>query len=131
MIMTGGPPVHLVGPIADKVIRGLRVNTLFTGAHSSFALAVPYPQFAGSCHQPALIYLLLTCASSWQTTKWDSTSLSLLLISQIDTTLPIRYNGPRWKQTSSLVEASCDCSKPSGRAAASEKPVIYVENVRF
>lgn len=110
VIMTGGAVTRsnsLVGPIADKVIRGLRVNTLFTGAHSvSLPRGFLTPNSLEAATNSALISIADLCIVLADHTKWDSTSLSLFAdFSQIDTVITdSALNGPRRKQTSSLVK---------------------------
>ncbi|MFC2663852.1 MAG: DeoR/GlpR family DNA-binding transcription regulator [Scardovia wiggsiae] len=110
VIMTGGAVTRsnsLVGPIADKVIRGLRVNTLFTGAHSvSLPRGFLTPNSLEAATNSALISIADLCIALVDHTKWDSTSLSLFAdFSQIDTVITdSALSGPRRKQTSSLVK---------------------------
>lgn len=90
VIMTGGVVTRsnsLVGPIANKVIDGLRVNTLFLGAHS---VSVPRgfltPNSLESATNSALISITETCIVLADHTKWESASLSLFAdFSQVDT----------------------------------------------
>ena len=110
MIMTGGAVTRsnsLVGPIADKVIRGLRVNTLFTGAHSvSLPRGFLTPNSLEAATNSALISIADLCIALVDHTKLDSTSLSLFAdFSQIDTVITdSALSGPRRKQTRSLVK---------------------------
>ena len=110
VIMTCGAVTRsnsLVGPIADKVIRGLRVKTLFTGAHS-FSLPRGFltPNSLEAATNSALISIADLCIALVDHTKWDSTSLSLFAdFSQIDTVITdSALSGPRRKQTRSLVK---------------------------
>ena len=90
VIMTGGVVTRshsLVGPIADKVIQGLRVNTLFLGAHS---VSVPRgfltPNSLEAATNSALISIADMSVVLADHTKWEGTSLSLFAdFSQIDT----------------------------------------------
>lgn len=81
VIVTGGVlsrSSSLVGPIADKVISSLRVNTLFLGTHSvSMPRGFLTPNSLESATDAALINIADRRIVLADHTKWDNTSLSM------------------------------------------------------
>ncbi|MBW3087622.1 DeoR/GlpR transcriptional regulator [Bifidobacterium sp. 82T24] len=81
VIVTGGVLTRsnsLVGPIADKVISSLRVNTLFLGTHSvSMPRGFLTPNSLESATDAALINIADRKIVLADHTKWDNTSLSM------------------------------------------------------
>ena len=81
VIVTGGVITRsncLVGPIADKVVESLRVNTVFLGTHS---VSVPrgflMPNSLEAATDMALMDIADRAIILTDHTKWSSTSLSL------------------------------------------------------
>lgn len=81
VIVTGGVLTRsnsLVGPIADKVISSLRVNTLFLGTHSvSLPRGFLTPNSLESATDAALIAIADRSVILADHTKWNNTSLSM------------------------------------------------------
>lgn len=81
VIVTGGVLTRsnaLVGPIADKVISSLRVNTLFLGTHSvSMPRGFLTPNSLESATDAALISIADRSIVLADHTKWENTSLSM------------------------------------------------------
>ena len=92
VIVTGGVITRsnsLVGPIADKVIASLRVNTVFLGTHS---VSVPrgflMPNSLEAATDSALMSISDRTIILTDHTKWSSTSLSLFArFNQVDTVI--------------------------------------------
>lgn len=92
VIVTGGVITRsnsLVGPIADKVIASLRVNTVFLGTHS---VSVPrgflMPNSLEAATDMAMMNIADRTVILTDHTKWSSTSLSLFArFDQIDTVI--------------------------------------------
>ena len=88
VIVTGGV-ISLVGPIADKVIASLRVNTVFLGTHS---VSVPrgflMPNSLEAATDMAMMDIADRTIILTDHTKWSSTSLSLFArFDQVDTVI--------------------------------------------
>ena len=92
VIVTGGVITRsnsLVGPIADKVIASLRVNTVFLGTHS---VSVPrgflMPNSLEAATDMAMMDIADRTIILTDHTKWSSTSLSLFArFDQVDTVI--------------------------------------------
>ena len=86
VIVTGGVITRsnsLVGPIADKVIASLRVNTVFLGTHS-----VSMPNSLEAATDMAMMDIADRTIILTDHTKWSSTSLSLFAkFDQVDTVI--------------------------------------------
>ena len=90
VIVTGGVITRsnsLVGPIADKVIASLRVNTVFLGTHSvSVPRGLLMPNSLEAATDMAMMNIADKTIILTDHTKWESTSLSLFAhFDQIDT----------------------------------------------
>ena len=81
VIVTGGVITRsnsLVGPIADKVVESLRVNTVFLGTHSvSIPRGFLMPNSLEAATDMALMDIADRTIILTDHTKWSSTSLSL------------------------------------------------------
>ena len=85
VIVTGGVITRsnsLVGPIADKVVASLRVNTVFLGTHS---VSIPRGFLMPNSLEAATDMAMMDIADR---TKWSCTSLSLFArFDQVDTVI--------------------------------------------
>jgi DeoR/GlpR family transcriptional regulator of sugar metabolism len=79
----------LVGPIADKVIESLRVNTVFLGTHSvSMPRGFLMPNSLEAATDMAMMDIADRTIILTDHTKWSSTSLSLFArFEQVDTVI--------------------------------------------
>ena len=89
VIVTGGVITRsnsLVGPIADKVVESLRVNTVFLGTHSvSIPRGFLMPNSLEAATDMALMEIADRTIILTDHTKWSSTSLSLFArFNQVD-----------------------------------------------
>ena len=92
VIVTGGVITRsnsLVGPIADKVIASLRVNTVFLGTHSvSIPRGFLMPNSLEAATDMALMDIADRTIILTDHTKWSCTSLSLFAsFDQVDTVI--------------------------------------------
>lgn len=92
VIVTGGVITRsnsLVGPIADKVVASLRVNTVFLGTHSvSIPRGFLMPNSLEAATDMALMEIADRTIILTDHTKWSSTSLSLFArFDQVDTVI--------------------------------------------
>ena len=92
VIVTGGVITRsnsLVGPIADKVIASLRVNTVFLGTHSvSMPRGFLMPNSLEAATDMAMMDIADRTIILTDHTKWSSTSLSLFAkFDQVDTVI--------------------------------------------
>lgn len=90
VIVTGGVITRsncLVGPIADKVVASLRVNTVFLGTHSvSLPRGFLMPNSLEAATDMAMMDIADRTIIITDHTKWSSTSLSLFArFDQVDT----------------------------------------------
>lgn len=91
VIVTGGVTTcsnSLVGPIADKVVASLRVNTVFLGTHS---VSIPrgfMPNSLEAATDMAMMDIADRTIILTDHTKWSCTSLSLFArFDQVDTVI--------------------------------------------
>ena len=92
VIVTGGVTTRsnsLVGPIADKVVASLRVNTVFLGTHSvSIPRGFLMPNSLEAATDMALMDIADRTIILTDHTKWSCTSLSLFArFDQVDTVI--------------------------------------------
>ena len=92
VIVTGGVTTRsnsLVGPIADKVIASLRVNTVFLGTHSvSIPRGFLMPNSLEAATDMAMMGIADRTVILTDHTKWSCTSLSLFArFDQVDTVI--------------------------------------------
>ncbi|RFT28859.1 DeoR family transcriptional regulator, partial [Gardnerella vaginalis] len=92
VIVTGGVITRsnsLVGPIADKVVSSLRVNTVFLGTHSvSLPRGFLMPNSLEAATDMALMDIADRTIILTDHTKWTCTSLSLFArFDQVDTVI--------------------------------------------
>lgn len=92
VIVTGGVITRsnaLVGPIADKVVASLRVNTVFLGTHSvSLPRGFLMPNSLEAATDMAMMDIADRTIVITDHTKWSSTSLSLFArFDQVDTVI--------------------------------------------
>lgn len=92
VIVTGGVITRsnsLVGPIADKVVQSLRVNTVFLGTHSvSIPRGFLMPNSLEAATDMAMMDIADRTIILTDHTKWSSTSLSLFAnFDQVDTVI--------------------------------------------
>ena len=88
VIVTGGVTTRsnsLVGPIADKVVASLRVNTVFLGTHS---VSIPRGFLMPNSLEAAMMDIADRTIILTDHTKWSCTSLSLFArFDQVDTVI--------------------------------------------
>ena len=92
VIVTGGVTTRsnsLVGPIADKVVASLRVNTVFLGTHSvSIPRGFLMPNSLEAATDMAMMDIADRTIILTDHTKWSCTSLSLFArFDQVDTVI--------------------------------------------
>ena len=92
VIVTGGVTTRsnsLVGPIADKVVASLRVNTVFLGTHSvSIPRGFLMPNSLEAATDMAMMDIADRAIVLTDHTKWSCTSLSLFArFDQVDTVI--------------------------------------------
>ena len=92
VIVTGGVITRsnsLVGPIADKVVASLRVNTVFLGTHSvSIPRGFLMPNSLEAATDMAMMDIADRTIVLTDHTKWSCTSLSLFArFDQVDTVI--------------------------------------------
>ena len=89
VIVTGGRSNSLVGPIADKVVASLRVNTVFLGTHSvSIPRGFLMPNSLEAATDMAMMDIADRTIILTDHTKWSCTSLSLFArFDQVDTVI--------------------------------------------